>query len=511
MEFIGWMISGCIVLAAIISQLVSHFGTKKNRDKYKNLFPENPASAVSAFQDKETNVVQIKVADAVDNKEFLEIVKAINNYLKKNRGATDFAILKDITDRNSDTLEAQIEATAPIPTYIGLCGTLLGIVCGVCIMAFGGGIDALTNYSAEGGADLGADSIKALLQGVSVAMITTLSGVLLSIIGSIYSKKVYKNGEHRKNLFLNWMQGELLPQMNSNMVSTLDILQRNLTNFNNSFAENSQKLSRVFDGINASYKGQAEVLKLVERMKVNDIATANVRVLQELQKCTAEISSLQEFIRQSNQYLSSVDSLNKNLSDHHDRTQLIEKMSEFFMDEIRQIETRKSAISEAVGKIDLQLQAAFKDLSNHTSAEYQELKVVAAKEHLDLLKAVEDQKKALNAKLEETTTIVAELKNLVDVKESMGLLVAKSEEQNSQIEKLLKSNTMVSTICSKQNDLLRELSETIRQMSFPGSESNTVIYKPEPFKLPIVFKILAILTSVVIVGTCAFFIVKTLL
>lgn len=210
-------------------------------------------------------------------------------------------------------------------------------------------------------------------------------------------------GEERKNDFLNWMQGELLPQMKHDMASTLIILQKNLAKFNKDFASNSSNLNDIFKNINTSYKENTKLLEAVQRLDVNAMAEANIKVLQELQACTNEINDLHTFLDQSNRYLKSVEVLNGTLNDHLDRTKMIENMAQFFRDEIVQISQRKDDISRAVGDIDLEIQKSIESLSNHTSTQYQKLIDHTATQHLEFLKAVEAQQKALNSKLEETS------------------------------------------------------------------------------------------------------------
>ena len=415
------LISVALLLIATIFQLKFFLQTQSVRKIFKNIFPRRLDAVLSTYHDEETNAVQIRVDEGFKASPiFLEIVSSINNYLRKNKGAAEFAILKDITDRNCDAVEEQIEATSPFPIYVGLCGTLVGIVFGVAVLGYGGGIDSLLTSSTPSqtemvvgvqeeivaGEDAGATGIKDLLRGVAVAMLTTFIGVVLTIWGSTSSKNAASDNEHRKNQFLSWMQGELLPQMNNSMVKTLDILQRNLTKFNEGFAENSRNLNDVFARINTTYEGQAEILRMVQELRIDDIATANVRVLQELQQCTDKINLLQEFIAQSNQYLLSVQTLNGKLSDHYERTLLIEKMAKFFMDEIQQVEVRKAAISKSVGDIDLSMQKALEELQQHTHDQYVSLTSATAKEHNEFLKAVEQQQQALSTKLTETSQLL---------------------------------------------------------------------------------------------------------
>ena len=303
------------------------------------------------------------------------------------------------------------------------------------------------------------------------------------------------------------MQGELLPQMNSSMVKTLDILQRNLTKFNEGFAENSRNLNEVFSRINTTYEGQAEVLRLVENLRINEIATANVRVLQELQQCTGKITLLQEFLNQSNQYLTSVESLNGHLANHYDRTKLIENMGKFFMDEVQQIEQRKAVISQSVGKIDWSMQQALEELSKHTHDQYVALTNATAKEHNEFLKAVEEQQQALSIKLTETTQIIGELRNLVDVKESMAQLVSQSSRQSEQMSELLVVAKHASS-SNRENGLLEQLAHAIDNFA-SGFSSNETPMETRT-KLPMSLVIVGIITCLTIIGTCVFYIYNTL-
>ena len=441
-------ISLIILGVAVVFQWISFVRTQSSRRKLRNIFPKSFADSVIAERNEEENTVWIKLLKSdSESKIFVKIVESINYYLLKNRGATDYAILKDITDRNCDSLEDEIDSTTAVPIYIGLCGTVLGIVFGVAILAFGGGLDQLLSADTLNGAKdslqnagqeaiKGAQGIKELMQGVAVAMGTTFFGVLLTIFGSVSHKESQKINEQRKNEFLSWMQGELLPQMNTNMVSTLDMLQRNLNQFNKDFSDNSKNLKEIFGNINTTYDNQAEVLRLIKKLDINGMADANVRVLRELQGCTSQISLLQSFLDESNQYLSEVQKMNQELTDYQDRTKLIENMGEFFQNEIEQIGLRKAAISKAVADIDAAVGKSFEDLKTHTTDEYGQLKSHTAQEHAAFLKAIDDQQAALNTKIAETTQILDELKNLVAVKEQMEKMTSAYTSQTEKLDTL---------------------------------------------------------------------------
>lgn len=557
----GNIIVSLVVLAvAVIFQIIAFSRTQHLRTTLRKIFPESPEEDLSTEFDEWNTSVQITYAnEKKKSKIFQSIVDAINNYLAKNQGATDYSTLKDITDRQCDAVEAQIDTTAPVPIYIGLCGTLIGIVLGVGILGYGGGIESLLGAPAvteqvitvdskselpatakldigqkavvkstgntyvlseqghwEAYEDAGATGIRDLLRGVAIAMLTTFIGVLLTIIGSFSYRNSTEDNERKKNKFLNWMQGELLPQMKHNMASTLAILQKNLTKFNKDFATNSQNLNKIFENINTTYKENATLLEAVQKLDVDGMAQANVRVLRELQACTEQINDLHTFLQQSNQYIARVESLNSNLSDHLDRTKLIENLGEFFKSEVEQIQLRKEAISKAVGDIDLEVQKSIEGLSKHTGKQYEELTGATSKQHLEFMKAIDAQQEALNKKLEETSLIIDELKNLVDVKESMNKVADATTAQSEKLDQLLKLEESIRAMAMKsdsQGGKIDRLADAVHALVTRGvpAQSNGVMQIPvqsEPKKTPLWAVITGCTTCAVLIGTCVIVILK---
>lgn len=523
----GNIIVSLVVLAvAVIFQIIAFSRTQHLRTTLRKIFPESPEEDLSTEFDEWNTSVQITYAnEKKKSKIFQSIVDAINNYLAKNQGATDYSTLKDITDRQCDAVEAQIDTTAPVPIYIGLCGTLIGIVLGVGILGYGGGIESLLGAPAvteqiitadskselpatekldigqkaivkstgntyvlseqgqwEAYEDAGATGIRDLLRGVAIAMLTTFIGVLLTIIGSFSYRNSTEDNERKKNKFLNWMQGELLPQMKHNMASTLAILQKNLTKFNKDFATNSQNLNKIFENINTTYKENATFLEAVQKLDVDGMAQANVRVLRELQSCTEQINDLHTFLQQSNQYIAQVESLNSNLSDHLDRTKLIENLGEFFKSEVEQIQLRKEAISKAVGDIDLEVQKSIEGLSKHTGKQYEELTGATSKQHLEFMKAIDAQQEALNKKLDQ----------LLKLEESIRAMATKSDSQGGKIDRLADAvHALVTRSVPVQ-------SNGVMQIPVPS----------EPQKTPLWAVITGCTTCAVLIGTCVIVILK---
>ena len=213
----------------------------------------------------------------------------------RNKGvASDFHLIKDVVERNCDSLEEDINQTISVPLYLGLLGTFLGIIIG--LVQISG-----MNY---GGSDSGLDSaISVLLKGVQIAMFASFTGLLLTVLNSgIFFKGAKAKLEGGKNGFYTFIQTELLPLLNQNINSTLFSLQSNLHKFNEEFKGNVHRLSGVMGKNHDALIAQEKILTTLDRMDITEFAKANVRILRELQFSTEKFS---EF----NQYLSGLNGL----------------------------------------------------------------------------------------------------------------------------------------------------------------------------------------------------------
>ncbi len=56
----------------------------------------------------------------------------MNIYLIRNRGSiSDFNLINDIVELHTDSLVKDINIALPLPLYLGLMGTMLGIIIGL--------------------------------------------------------------------------------------------------------------------------------------------------------------------------------------------------------------------------------------------------------------------------------------------------------------------------------------------------------------------------------------------
>ncbi len=408
----GYILEIAIIVAILFFQFKFFLANEKKRGVLGEIFPADMEGKLSAEKNEE-GIAQISVADydnAVLND---EIVKPINSYLKENKGATDYHIIKDLTDRSCDKIQEEVDSYNPIPLYLGLCGTMLGIIVGIVGLWFGGGLDSLLASSSQTmtGTNASSEGIQHLLGGVAIAMFASVAGVLMTIHGTRSTKSAVASNEEGRNKFLSWIQCNLLPQMSSDVVSTLGVFYKNLNGFNRIFSENSKELRSAFAQIQEAYKSQTEYAKELNKLDIDKAQLA----FSALGAATQRINDLNVFLRDSSSYISKVMSLNDKLDEADKRTQAIEQMGTFFKDEIEQISARKSMLSESVGKIDLALQTALAGLQTSSTEQVGKLQEHLAHVYIDFQTAVAVQQRLLTEKLAESSGLLEQFKRLESI------------------------------------------------------------------------------------------------
>lgn len=475
-----------IILIIICFQLYSYGDTVKKIKRYRDIFPKSissyslkeliiregnenmeakeeenlsiPFDELSELEEVVT-VSQVHIDEASPT--LLEVEHSLNMYLQKNKGAaSDFHIMKDIVERYCDADEEGITTQQPIPLYLGLMGTMVGIIVGVIYIA------ATNGFSGDGITK----SVTELMTCVAIAMSASLIGVYCTTRISWKSKDAFSKVESDKNKFYSWLQTELLPTLSGNTVNALYLLQQNLTKFNTTFQSNIYGLNKALGQIKDTSTEQVELINLLQDIDIRRVAQANVTVLRELKDCTGELSRFNQYIHSVSDYLTAVNALNSNINEHLNRTAAIEKMGAFFEQEIKQVTAREKYINEVVANVDNTLKDTFNALSdstksgvnelrNNSAAEFdkvsqtltdqqQEFKTaldtqkeefaqVLRAEHEAFVEYLRGQKDSLFAKSEEITQIVDRIRDLAETKTAMNSLLSASREQTNKLEELI--------------------------------------------------------------------------
>lgn len=378
------------------------------------------------------------------SKVFNNILFSINNYLIRNRGAaSDFNLVKDIVERNTGAVEEDINISVSVPLYLGLMGTMIGIVIGLFNMPDLGVVvdtkakDLLLN-----------DGIALLINGVKIAMIASFWGLLLTIVNSGWvfrgSRSLVEAG---KNEFYTFVQIELLPIINNGMAATLQSLQRNLHIFKEDFGRQLKDfsgivngLSGVFDASREAIRSQKDLLDAIDNAKVSQIARYNVEVLQQLNVSVNEfkafntyLSNVNLFVDNSQQLIGRTNDLLLRTADFKSiaanidqRLEQSHQLMSFLADHFDKLEAHREYTSNAVADVGHAISASFKDLQQHIQVSSDAVKQFTV-----------DEIDALKKALSESKTNLSNLEHLGALYKDLGQFKNSSASQGERIKQEL--------------------------------------------------------------------------
>jgi biopolymer transport protein ExbB/TolQ len=423
----GFIIELVVIVYIIIKQWKSFTANKRRMDDYVKVFSKKETWAKET--DELGRVSSIK--GGASNPFFTQIKDTINKYIAGNSDSVmDFQIFKDAVERQCDNIEEQIESQTPVPLYLGLAGSMIGIIVGLLALVVTGDFMKLT-----GGDKDSFFGIASLLLAVAVAMVASLCGIVMTTIITNEYKDKKSVAEDGKNAFISWMQSELFPSLPNDMSFAMTQMVDDLGRFNETFEKNTNQLATTFNGVNEAYKTQADIVKAVKEMDVQSMAMANVRVLQALQGCTEKLERFNDYLDRVEGYTATIQRFNEQFQQEESRLGVMEEIRDFFKTELKEIEQRKAAISDAVSSVDDKLRKSFHDLDDH-SVEMME----AFKEHIDqqgqqfkhlldeqqsiLTDACKEFQEKVDAKLQEVPESLDRLKDLAEVPGALRQLSA---------------------------------------------------------------------------------------
>ncbi len=404
-----------------------------------------------------TGKVNIIHHEEQSNTIFLEIINSINNYLIRNQAAaSDFGLIKDIVERNVNAVEEDINLSISTPLYLGLMGTMLGIIIGLFNMP---DLAIVIDSQAK---DLALnEGISGLIGGVKIAMVASFVGLLLTIINSaIRYKGSRSHVEACKHRFYTFIQVELLPVINQGLGSTFESLQRNLLKFNNEFTINIVKMSGVFDSNTKTVIAQKELLDAIDKTKISEMSRYNVSVLHQLNTSVKEFEKFNQYIQNVNKFISNSQLIVSRTGQLLDRTEDFgtianslnskldqsQQLLEFLSAHFENLEAHKTYTAETVADVGHVVSQSFKDLREHISNSSEAFKQFTVDETAILKKA-----------LSESKTNLGNLEFLPKLSSDLGLIKDSSASQLERLKTELSDNT------SELKSVNRNLEKLIRK------------------------------------------------
>lgn len=258
----------------------------------------------------EHSVVQLKSSS--ENYINQRIKNAINDYLKNNYGATvNYSIIKDIVDREIDSKDEEISNLIPIPLYLGLAATIVGIIFG---------LFSMPSLAVNEAANLG--GIDQLMNGVKIAMFASLSGLVWTITLSSY---LYNNARQEiledKNEQLNYLQEQLLPELFNEEDSEIRLLKNSVDNFSRQSKGIVEQMNEVADKLKSNISLQHETSKKLDNLNITQLSKVNVELFGKLESNMAAFEKFSEYIDQLGQ-------ISQNLRAFSDRAGSIEHIAQ---------------------------------------------------------------------------------------------------------------------------------------------------------------------------------------
>jgi hypothetical protein len=329
---------------------------------------------------------------------YQRIGESINTYLVRNKGAVaDFNILRDITQRNLDAHEEEITIMLPLPLYLGLLGTMLGVVIGLFSIPV---LDIRSFNDGQGISNL--SGVNELINGVKFAMIASAVGLLATIINTLLFRGAKIRLERRKQDFFTFLQTYLLPVLTQSVNSGILNLNESFNKFGQKF---NQMATRFEQSVAQNYQSltmQQNILDTIQKIDPARVATYNVTVMKELK---SSMGSLERFA----DFLGTLTTLTDNARQLVERTQNVEQVStqlrellteskalqRFLNSHFDKIEQSGQVVTNAVVKVDKVVDESLNGLASHINERIEAVRKITLTEDNLLIEAFERNRDTL--------------------------------------------------------------------------------------------------------------------
>lgn len=461
-----------IVLLIIFLQVKTLLATRRKLKEFGQIFPKGSSSYRVAEGNEENNLFMgtpqqpgenARIEVYTKNGTLQEIVGALNAYLEKNKGAaSDFNLMRDVVERYTSAEEEQITILQPIPLYLGLMGTMVGIIIGIGDIAIAG------DFS---GAGL-MESIPALMGCVSIAMLASLFGILFTTFLSWKFKTAKSTTEANKNRFYTWLQTALLPVLSTDTGNALALLGRNLQSFNSVFETNVERLNSAFQNVHETTDAQNALLKEIQEVDLYKLAQVNARVVRGLSDSLQQIDKLSEYIMNVQGFLQEVHNLNQQLGDANDRTRMVEQLGRFFQQEVDIFKERQTYINTLLTDSDSSIRHLVEE-NKEILAQYVQEQTEQSINALDTLQqAVHSQQESFETFVKGSITAMEASNGFKKLGDGMERMAAAIEAQGRKMDTM---NVNINALISELTPLPQP---TGRQEPYASPQEKPVAMQP---------------------------------
>lgn len=248
-QFLSSMIiSFVMAVAFILWQRHEYIENRKAITRLKRFFSkkEDYSTCESYDNDEQGShtSMYIKIKEvAEDDAELKNLINDINAYIKKSKGTVAFSIIQNKTERRISMLYEIATSKLSFPTHIGLMGTFAGVFLGLIMFLIG--------TTAVG--EITDSSIKSLIAGVLVSMITSCCGIWLLILSHRSASEATNQIDRDKNNFYEWIQNELMPTVDVSMVEAIGKLHETIDKFEPTFSGVISQFKDAFKDVTGAF------------------------------------------------------------------------------------------------------------------------------------------------------------------------------------------------------------------------------------------------------------------
>lgn len=497
MNWGAWILEGGIVFAIIafqikyyrntllrVNQLSDFFppdngGYEKNHYSNNSLFEERELFDSSADNDEfdededenedsysSSDKEIIRTPKSVVNRHasFKGLVELINQYLRKNEnGVVDFNTIKEMTEREILHHEKEIEHSLPIPLFIGLGGTFLGVIIGIIMLIAGSMIsgDIITQVS-----------IMSFLGGVMIAMCGSLCGLYLTTKNTNFHYKAAQiENDKRKNQFYNFVQLEIIPEVGETPNDILTAFLRGLSTFNNDFTGNLKTFRTSLNLVTDNLHKQSEFIDKIEKTGFKNILSNSIGLIERFETASSRFGLVSDYIARVTESFEKISGASRDLE------RIIEKISSF--------DQKIGDIKEEYQKSSLLVNEALIFFKDKYSTLNKGVDVI--KQHLEGVDDNLDEflKKQSDKIKESTEKLVAEIAGVYDTMIDKEI-VNRLKENNQLIQKFEPVLREVSKIIAEEKHAKEKLTNGLDEVKHHIRSLNRKV-PPSPIAQPMKF------------------------
>lgn len=424
------------------------------------------------------------------------ICNDINNYLLNNLGATvNFGIIKDIIDREVEVVEEEISNSLPIPLYLGLAATMLGVIFG--FISFGTIMGSSNAIDASDSLNI----ISPLINGVKIAMVGSLVGLLCTtVLSSFYYKKAKATLQKQKNILISYLQSNLLPDLLNSETTGLSGLKNSLDHFAREATKISENVYQAVSFTGVNINAQNNLLDKIKEIDVQKITTANLEIFDRLERNLSSLTHFTQYMEEMKNVASSLREFGQKISNVDLVIQSIDgslkrsvQLSDFLTSHLHKLESHGNLALNAVDFSDAHFRDAIEQLKQITYTKIQSINEINNKTEVNLREVYKEIGQQLNQVTAEhiekfslayTNAVpqfehLQHLESLSNNNQELVLQIKELRSENTAInEKLISVLNSNNGTNSMNEAFLSKLERAITDLSISRSNGNHSIEEP---------------------------------